>query len=145
MTVTLFNGQRVMATVIARDPDSDIAVLRLPAVRHIALPAELGDSDRLRVGQRTLAVVGVGDLGFTVTSGFIVGLGGEPSERTRLILTTVAVPSTSSGGPLIDEAGRVIGIMRVPTDTEGFSAATPINAAKRMLANLEKHRVPRTL
>jgi|GEM_PF-4730197 S1-C subfamily serine protease len=145
MTATLFTGQRVTATVIARDPDTDIAVLRLLAVRHIAPPPELGDSDRLCVGQRTLAVGGVGDLGFTVTSGFIVGLGRESGDHPGLIRITAALPPASSGGPLIDEAGRVIGIMRVPTDTERSSDATPINAAKRIMAGLRGLPCPQRL
>lgn len=78
-TATLFNGQRVMPVSIARDLHADIAVFRLRTAWRPYRLVELKDSDRLRVGTRTLIVGGVIDLGFTVTCGSSSDLAESPA------------------------------------------------------------------
>jgi S1-C subfamily serine protease len=137
-SISLGDGSEHAFRVVGRDPLSDLAVIRALAD---GLPtAELGDADRLRIGQ---LVVAVGNpLGFagTVTAGVVSALGRSLPTRdgraTRLvenvIQTDAALNPGNSGGALGDTRGRVVGINTAVAGI-GLGLAIPINAATRQI------------
>ena len=140
--VTLIDGTTYPATVIGRDPQSDLAVLKVDAPADLLQPAALGDSSQLKVGQ--LAVAIGNPLGFTrtLTVGVVSGLGRPlPSAAQRLIVdmvqTDAALNPGNSGGPLVNSRGEVIGInTAIERDQPGVGFAVPINRAKRFLPDM---------
>ncbi len=140
---TLFDGRQVRVEVIGSDPETDVAVLRLPREKGPYATVPLGDSDQLQAGQRALVVGSPFGLGFTLTSGIVSGLGPLPGKRglvdSRAIRTTAPINPGNSGGPLVDTQGRVVGIataMLAGAQNIGF--AIPINTAKAVLAELKQ-------
>ena len=143
--VTLATGRKIVGRVLGTDPAVDIAVVKLD---ENGLPAaELGDSDRLLVGQTVLAIGN--PLGFerTVTSGIISAtnrnLRGEGAVLDNLIQTDASINPGNSGGPLVDLQGRVIGIntavVSPPYGGGGLGFAVPINTAKDVLSDITEH------
>jgi S1-C subfamily serine protease len=141
-----FGGQRnYAATVIGRDPDTDLAVLKLvekPREPLTVIP--LGDSAKLDVGQKVLAIGNPFGLDRTLTTGVISGLqrpirarNGRPIEA---IQTDASINPGNSGGPLLDSQGRMIGINSQILSPSGASAgvgfAVPVNVAKRIVPQL---------
>ncbi|ANB18892.1 DegQ family serine endoprotease [Dokdonella koreensis] len=111
VSVTLADGRTLTGTLIGTDPDTDIAVLQIPAERLAALP--LADSTALRVGDFVVAVGNPFGLGQTVTSGIVsalgrTGLGGRGYQN--FIQTDASINPGNSGGPLVDLRGNLIGI-----------------------------------
>jgi serine protease DegQ len=109
--VTLTDGQTVKAKVIGTDPDSDLAVLQIPAGHLTALP--LADSTRLRVGDFVVAVGDPFGLGQTVTSGIVsalqrTGLRGQGYQN--YIQTDASINPGNSGGALVNLRGELVGI-----------------------------------
>jgi len=107
------DGHEYKSEVIARDKQSDLALLKIEAPESL-LPAPLADSRRLRVGQFTLAVGHPwGQIG-AVSAGIITSLGSVPMRWRRrsveVIRTDAALAPGSSGGPLLDAKGGVIGL-----------------------------------
>jgi Do/DeqQ family serine protease len=142
--VTTKDDRRLKARLIGRDPDTDIAVLQIPAGGLTAVP--IGDSDRLQVGDFVLAVGNPFGLGQTVTSGIVsalgrTGLGIEGYED--FIQTDAAINPGNSGGPLVDLQGRIIGIntaIEAPSGGNvGIGFAVPINIARQVMEQLINH------
>jgi putative serine protease PepD len=147
MSVSFSDGSSASATLVGRDPESDIAVIK---VAKANLPAvTLGNSDTIAVGDPVLAFGSPLALVNTVTSGIVSALdrtiqAGDPGGTTRYyaaIQTDAAVNQGNSGGPLVDAAGAVVGVNSVirsvgGTETEagniGLAFAIPINQAKRV-------------
>ena len=152
ITVTLADGRILLPEQVWADPESDLAVLR---VAGDGLPtADLGDSDRVRVGQWVLAFGSPFGLSRSVTHGIIsakdrgqVSLG--PTIRIREFLQTdAAINPGSSGGPLADVNGRVVGIntaiLSSSGNNTGVSFAIPANLVRRVARELvETGRVKR--
>jgi putative serine protease PepD len=145
--VTFHDGTTARAELVGREPESDLAVLRVerPGVQ----PVPLGDSALVRVGDPVLAFGSPLALANTVTSGIVSAVdrtirSGEPGEQVRYyaaIQTDAAVNQGNSGGPLVDAAGRVIGVNSVIKSVAenadeaaniGLAFAIPINQAKRI-------------
>jgi S1-C subfamily serine protease len=153
VTVSLADGRLLRPGRVWSDPESDIAALRLDGVGNLpALP--LGDSDRARVGQWVLAVGSPFGLNQTVTHGIISARErGQVSLGTTIrikdfLQTDAAINPGSSGGPLVNLDGEVLGINTAIASQNGGSSGVafsiPINLVKRVLKQLlEKGSVSR--
>ncbi|MEV0427943.1 trypsin-like peptidase domain-containing protein [Micromonospora sp. NPDC050495] len=150
-TVIFNDGSTAPGTVVGQDPESDIAVIKV--AKSGLKPVEFGDSDALAVGDPVLAVGSPLSLANTVTAGIVSALdrtmqAGEPGGPTRYyaaIQTDAAVNHGNSGGPLVDGAGRVVGvnstIKSLVADGQeagniGLAFAIPINQAKRVTEDI---------
>src|SRR6267378_4453956 len=142
-----FGGQKAYAAkVVGGDPDTDLAVIRLLEKPREALTVvSLGDSDKLAVGQKVLAIGNPFGLDRTLTTGVISALQRPiraPNNRLieGAIQTDASINMGNSGGPLLDSHGRVIGInsqILSPTGTStGVGFAVPVNIAKRIVPQL---------
>ncbi|MGH9971231.1 MAG: S1C family serine protease [Pyrinomonadaceae bacterium] len=142
-----FGGQKnYAATVVGGDPDTDLAVIRLvekPREPLTVIP--LGDSDKLAVGQKVLAIGNPFGLDRTLTTGVISGLQRPIRARNNrqiegAIQTDASINPGNSGGPLLDSHGRMIGINSQILSPSGASAgvgfAVPVNIAKRIVPQL---------
>jgi serine protease Do len=140
--VALADERTFRATLVGRDPFSDLAVLKIEGKN---LPvATLGDSSRLAIGE---TVVAIGNPlwiegGATVTAGLVSGFGRSTEQAGlpvlhNLIQTDAAINPGNSGGPLVDLAGRVIGInTAVIASAHGIGFAIPINIARPVMKAL---------
>src|SRR6266850_2861370 len=146
LTVSFGSGKNYPARVIGRDPDTDLAVIRLLETPKEPLTiVQMGDSDRLIVGQKVLAIGNPFGLDRTLTTGVISGLQ-RPihAQNQRLIegaiQTDASINPGNSGGPLLDSHGRMIGINSQILSPSGASAgvgfAVPVNIAKRIVPQL---------
>jgi S1-C subfamily serine protease len=142
-----FGGQKnYAATVVGRDPDTDLAVIRLTErPREPLTVVPLGDSDKLVVGQKVLAIGNPFGLDRTLTTGVISGLQRPIRARNDrqiegAIQTDASINPGNSGGPLLDSHGRMIGINSQILSPSGASAgvgfAVPVNIAKRIVPQL---------
>lgn len=142
ITVTMYDGTEYKASVIGKDTNTDVAVVKVNAT---GLPAAtFGDSDSLLVGQDALAIGNPlsSQLAFSLTCGHISALEREIEiQGTILSLMQIdaAVNPGNSGGPLFDIYGNVIGIVNAKitdTDVEGIGFAVPINTALEVARSL---------
>ncbi|MEU8048328.1 MULTISPECIES: S1C family serine protease [Micromonospora] len=151
-SVVFNDGSTAAASVVGQDPESDIAVIKVASATNLR-PVEFGDSDALAVGDPVLAIGSPLSLANTVTAGIVSALdrtmqAGDPGGPTRYyaaIQTDAAVNHGNSGGPLVDSAGRVIGvnstIKSLVADGQeagniGLAFAIPINQAKRVTQDI---------
>ena len=149
LTVNFGGGKRYAATVVGRDPDTDLAVIRLSeAPKEAMTVVPMGDSDKLEVGQKVLAIGNPFGLDRTLTTGVISGLqrpiraqNGRQIEGA--IQTDASINPGNSGGPLLDSHGRMIGINSQIESPSGASAgvgfAIPVNIAKRIVPELVRN------
>jgi serine protease Do len=143
--VTLENRE-LKASVVGRDPLTDVAVLKVDGKAFPHLP--LGDSDAIRVGDWVVAIGNPFGLSHTVSAGIVSAKGrtgqdvrglGDPSGYYNFLQTDASINPGNSGGPLLDMAGRVVGIntaIRARANSIGF--AIPINMVKELLPALLK-------
>jgi len=140
--VTLHNRKRYNAQVVGTDPSHDLAVVQISAPDLV--PAVLGDSSNLQVGQRVYAIGNTFGLNGTMTDGIVSSIRSvrEPEGTTidKAIQTDAHINPGNSGGPLLDSHGNVIGINTMIASSVGQSAgigfAIPINTAKAVLNDL---------
>jgi S1-C subfamily serine protease len=140
--VTLHNRKKYKATIVGTDPAHDLAVIQIQAPDLV--PAVLGDSRNLQVGQKVYAIGNPFGLAGTMTRGIVSSIRPvrEPSGATidEAIQTDAAINPGNSGGPLMNWHGEVIGINTMILSSVGQNAgigfAIPINTAKAVLNDL---------
>jgi len=143
------NGDPIDAQVVGTDPSTDIAVLKIDPskVQGGMKPLQLADSKKIEPGQPAIAIGSPFGLQGTVTSGIVSALGREiqaPNGFTisGVIQTDAAINPGNSGGPLLDDAGRVIGInSQIATNgsdsNSGVGFAVPIDTVKQVVPQLK--------
>jgi serine protease Do len=140
ITVTLSDGTRYEnVEVIDTDPRFDLAVVKIPGNKLIA--ADWGDSDQLEVGEMVLAIGNPFGLDRSVTFGIVSGKNRRDIGNTHsdFLQTDAAVNPGNSGGPLINMAGKIVGINTaiVGSSYQGISFAIPSNAVRAMYEQLK--------
>jgi len=142
--VRLPNGSELTASEIKRDPNSDLAILRITNQGELAA-AQLGDSNGLEIGDWVIAIGSPFELEATVSAGIISGKGRgiEKIRRGRLLQTDAAINPGNSGGPLVNLDGEVVGInTAIATSNGGYQGigfAIPINRGKWVVQELLEH------
>ena len=142
-----FGGEKTYpARVVGGDPDTDLAVLQVNAPRDVLKIVPMGDSDRLVVGQKVLAIGNPFRLDRTLTAGIISGLQRPIQARNGRIIegaiqTDASINPGNSGGPLLDSQGHMIGINSQILSPDGGGSvgvgfAIPVNIAKRVVPQL---------
>lgn len=143
--VTLANQQSFRASLVGASPDHDLAVLRIDAQAALLFPVPVGTSDDLQVGQKVFAIGNPFGFDQTLTTGIISalnrlidGVGGRKIEG--VIQTDAAINPGNSGGPLLDSAGRLIGVNTAifsPSGTyAGIGFAVPVSIVNRIVPRL---------
>lgn len=151
LRVVFSDGTVLPATLVGRDPYSDLAVIQVDAPPEFDLvPVVLGDSNDLQVGQFVIALGSPFGLQNTMTVGIVSAIGrslpgtGEGQSglysNPQIIQTDAAINPGNSGGPLVDSNGRVIGVnaaIRSETGTNsGIGFAIPVNTVKNIVSQL---------
>jgi S1-C subfamily serine protease len=144
-----FSGQdEITATVVGKDPSTDVAVLKIDAHARALTPLELGDSDAVVVGDPVDAIGNPFGFTRTLTTGVVSAVQREIEAPNSLpidhaIQTDAAINHGNSGGPLIDSHGRVIGVTsQISTGTTGgqgnvgIGFAIPINTVRNVAAQI---------
>jgi S1-C subfamily serine protease len=143
--VTFFDGSTHDARVVGRDPSNDVAVLHVEVPKAMLVPMAFGDSSKLAVGMKVLAVGNPFGLERTLTTGIISSLDRSMKAKNGrmirgIIQTDAAINPGNSGGPLLNSRGEVIGMNTAIISQVGQSAgigfAVPINAIQRILKPL---------
>jgi len=142
ITVKLSDKREFEAKVLGKDPKTDVAVIKIDSKESLPT-AELGDSERLEVGEWVMAVGNPFGLDSSVTSGIVSAkgrhIGAGPYDN--FIQTDTPINPGNSGGPLVNLRGEVVGInMAIVSQTGGnigIGFATPINLIKELLPQLE--------
>src|SRR3989454_6692567 len=141
--VTLADGRKFDAGLVGSDPEVDVAVLRIGA-DHLPV-VELGRAP-LRVGQLVIAVGNPYGLNWTVTAGVVSALDRTLSapgirKMTHLIQTDTPINPGNSGGPLVDSAGRVVGITTAMMPmAQGLGFSIPLDTVKSAIARINQKR-----
>src|SRR3989338_4286404 len=145
-SVVTNDGKKIAVKVLARDPVRDIAVLKVEGTNHAFIP--LGNSDGLNVGQTVVAIGNaLGEFQNTVSVGVISGLrrtvvasglSSGPEILSQVIQTDAAINPGNSGGPLLDLAGRVIGInVAMAQGAENIGFSLPVNMVRKAVEDVK--------
>ena len=152
VAVRFASGEVTQAEIIGVAPNYDLAVLRIKKSRQLPPPVALGSSTELKVGQSAFAIGNPFGLDQSLTSGIISALKrrlptSSGREIANVIQTDTAINPGNSGGPLLDSAGRLIGVNTAILSPSGTSAgigfAIPVDIVNRVVPDLIKNgRVP---
>lgn len=143
--VTMSDHSTWKAVLVGAAPDKDLAVLQIDAPKHLLRPIPVGESVNLLVGQKVFAVGNPFGLDQTITAGIISALGREIKSITgrtirNVIQTDAAINPGNSGGPLLDSAGRLIGVNTAIFSPSGAYAgigfAVPVQEINRVIPQL---------
>ena len=146
--VTLADRSTWQATLVGVAPDKDLAVLQISAPAEKLSPLPLGESHNLLVGQKVFAIGNPFGLDQTLTSGIVSALGREIQSATGrtiqgVIQTDAAINPGNSGGPLLDSAGRLIGVNTAIYSPSGGSAgigfAVPVDVVAEVIPEIIRH------
>jgi S1-C subfamily serine protease len=144
-TVRLSNGKDYQATLVGASQLHDIAVLKIKVSQRLSPPLPIGTSHDLRVGQKVFAIGNPFGLDWTLTNGIVSALNRSLTEENgntveHLIQTNAAINPGNSGGPLLDSAGRLIGINTAIYSPSGANAgigfAVPVDTVNRVVPQL---------
>ena len=148
-TVFTNDGKKHRATVVARDPVLDIALIKVtPSIGESFSYLELGNSDRLEIGQSVIAIGNaLAEFRNTVSVGVISGLArsvtagngsGGAEVLDHVIQTDAAINPGNSGGPLLDLSGRVVGVnVAIVQGSQNIGFALPINSVKSAIESVK--------
>lgn len=145
-TVMTNDGKEYQATILARDPSRDLALIKIEGENFPVLP--LGDSDSVKIGQTVIAIGNsLGEFSNTVSKGIISGSKrnvtagsglGESEQLNNIFQTDAAINPGNSGGPLIDLDGNVIGInVAMAQGAENIAFSIPVNQAKKTIEQVK--------
>ena len=146
--VTLYNGETYEARVVGYDPPNDIAIIKIDAPNGVLFPITMGDSSKLKVGMRVLAIGNPFELERTLTTGIVSSLNRSIQVQENwsiksIIQIDASINPGNSGGPLLDLHGRLIGINTAIASRTGQSAgvgfAIPVNLVSRVVPELIAH------
>ncbi len=146
--VVLSDHQTYSAQVVGVSPDHDLAVLKIDAPSELLKPIPLGVSKELKVGQQALSIGNPFGLDYSLTTGVVSALGRSIQAMTGrrifdVIQTDAAINPGSSGGPLLDSSGRLIGVATAIYSPSGASAgvgfAIPVDTVNRIVPQLIKY------
>lgn len=146
-TVITTDGKEHPAKIIAKDPVRDVALIQVEGSGFPAL--SLGDSSAVKIGQTVIAIGNsLGEFSNTVSKGIISGLqrdltaggqGGDAERLNDILQTDAAINPGNSGGPLLDIAGRVIGInVAMAEGAQNIGFAIPIDQVKKIIDQVQK-------
>ena len=142
--VTMAKGKKIQATLVGRDPRSDLAIIKIPP-GDVDRVARLGNSDNVRPGQKAIAIGNPFGLSHTLTTGIVSALNRsirteDGNQIDNLIQTDAAINPGNSGGPLLNSNGDVMGIntaiFSLSGGYQGIGFAIPINLAKNVATQL---------
>jgi S1-C subfamily serine protease len=147
--VNLSDGSRYEAKVVGVDAENDLAIIKFTPPKGLRLNTiAFGDSSKLKVGQKVLAIGNPFGLERTLTDGIVSGLGRPVQQDTTTIIrdmiqTDASINPGNSGGPLLNSRGEMIGINTMIYSPSGGSVgigfAVPVNTAKRIVPELIKN------
>ena len=146
--VTLADHSTWKAKLVGAAPDRDIAVLQISAPAGKLVPLPVGESEDLQVGQKVFAIGNPFGLDQTLTTGIVSALGRQITSVTGrtihdVIQTDAAINPGNSGGPLLDSAGRLIGVNTAIYSPSGGSSgigfAVPVNEVNRVVPQVIRH------
>jgi putative serine protease PepD len=145
VSVRFWNGANYKATVVGKDPSTDLAVLKVDAPESLLEPLSLGDSSKVNVGDNVVAIGSPFGLEGTLTSGIVSALHRQMTSPNNFtindsIQTDAAINHGNSGGPLLNAQGQVIGITtQIASDSggsEGIGFAVPSNTVRSIASQL---------
>lgn len=143
LTVTLLDGTREEGFLVGDDPDADLAVCKIYGGQF--LPAQLGDSSQLHIGQLVIAIGNPLGYQHSVTAGVVSALGRSLRTQSGRMIDSViqsdaALNPGNSGGPMIDTSGQVVGVnTAIVARAQGLSFSIDINLAKDIAGQLIRH------
>ena len=147
--VTLADGTTFDARLVGKEPDNDIAVLKVQPKGNVKLqPLRIGNSDALKVGRKVYAIGNPFGLDQTLTAGIVSGLGREITGISgrlirKVVQTDAAINPGNSGGPLITRSGKLIGVNTMIASPSGAFAgvgfAVPSNTAAKVVREIVKY------
>ena len=146
--VTLADGTTAKAVLVGVAPDNDLAVLQIATPPDKLHVISVGESENLLVGQKVFAIGNPFGLDQTITAGIVSALGREIKAVTGrtiqgVIQTDAAINPGNSGGPLLDSAGRLIGVNTAIYSPSGASAgigfAVPVDVVNKVVPELIRH------
>ncbi|MFC2150648.1 Do family serine endopeptidase [Calditrichota bacterium] len=145
--VKLTNGEEYDAQVVGKDPETDVALIKIDHMLDPSMVAALGNSDDIRIGQWAIAVGNPFGLDWTVTVGVISARGrsnlriggGEGPSYQNFIQTDASINFGNSGGPLVNIHGEVVGVnTAINAQGQGIGFAIPINLARKVMDQLKR-------
>lgn len=146
LTVKFFNGREYRADVVAFDPDSDLAVIKINDIDHELIPLPMGNSSETRPGEMAIALGNPFGEEFTMTTGIVSAVtrtlssGFSSYSIPAVMQTDAAINPGNSGGPLLDMNGAVIGIntqiRSSSRQSSGVGFAVPVDLVKRVVPSL---------